>query len=69
MGGKGVSCGVGSTEWLVGIISKREGGVRTPGSEAVAWMKEDIQTKNKYAKMMGIEGETLSHNHGALDFS
>jgi len=30
----------------------------TPGSDAVAWIKEEIQIKKMYAKMTGIEGET-----------
>jgi hypothetical protein len=38
----------------------------TPGSEAEACRKEETDTKNKYAKRMGIDGETLSHSQGAL---
>ena len=32
--------------------------LRTPGSDAEAWMKEERDIKNKYAKRMGIAGET-----------
>jgi hypothetical protein len=38
----------------------------TPGSEADAWRKEETDTRNKYAKRMGIDGETLRHSQGAL---
>lgn len=39
---------------------------RTPGSVREAWMKDDMQMKSMYAKMMGTAGETWCHNHGAL---
>jgi hypothetical protein len=29
-------------------------------------MNEDMETRNKYAKRMGIDGETWSHSQGAL---
>ena len=29
-------------------------------------MKEDMQMKKRYANVMGIAGEILCHNHGAL---
>lgn len=38
----------------------------TPGSEADACKKEDTETRSKYAKRMGIAGETLSQSQGAL---
>lgn len=30
----------------------------TPGSERDAWINDDIQMKNRYAKKKGIAGET-----------
>jgi len=41
-------------------------GMRTPGSTTEAWKKEDEHTKNKYAKMIGIAGDTWCHSHAAL---
>lgn len=41
-------------------------GVPTPGSEADAWRNDETDIRNKYAKRMGIDGETLSQSHGAL---
>ena len=38
----------------------------TPGSEVDAWTNEETDIKNRYAKRMGIDGETLSHSQGAL---
>lgn len=40
----------------------------TPGSETEAWMNEDMETRKRYAKRMGIDGEMLSQSHGALKF-
>ena len=48
------------------LVCKGEVIQLTPGSEVVAWMKDEIQIKKMYAKMMGIEGETWSQSHGAL---
>jgi hypothetical protein len=36
-----------------------------PGSEADAWKNEEMETRSKYAKRMGIEGETWVHSQGA----
>jgi hypothetical protein len=36
-----------------------------PGSEADAWKKEEMETRSRYAKRMGIEGETWFHSQGA----
>lgn len=41
-------------------------GKLTPGSETEALMKDDIQSANKYAKVIGNPGDTLNHNHFAL---
>ena len=38
----------------------------TPGSVTEACRKEDTQMKKIYANTIGIAGETLCHNHGAL---
>ena len=37
----------------------------TPGSDTDAWTNDDMQTKEKYANVMGRAGETLCHSHGA----
>ncbi len=38
----------------------------TPGSVTDAWISEEIQMKEMYAKIMGIAAEAFCQNHGAL---
>jgi hypothetical protein len=51
-----VDYGAGSGQVSDGILSG--GRQPTPGSEADAWRKDEKDTRNKYAKRMGIDGET-----------
>lgn len=41
-------------------------GPLTPGSETAAFMKDDIQIRKRYAKVIGMAGEMLYQSHFAL---
>ena len=48
-------------------ISMRMTTVLTPGSVTDACTKDEIQTKNRYAKKTGTAGDTWCEKYGPLD--